>query len=150
MLRRQVQRPPWSTENRIRENCTSCGDCIRACPEAILISGPAGTPSVDFSNGACTFCGACAKSCQENVFQDVELDPWDLKAEITSACLLNIGISCQSCTDACDEAALKFDMRAGIVGKVQVRPELCTACGACVSVCPAGAIKIQTEMAPIS
>lgn len=137
-------RPPWATEYRVRENCTSCGDCIRDCPEAILISGPAGTPAVDFSLGACTFCGSCADACAEDVFRNVDT-PWSLKANVGQSCLLNAGISCQSCTDACDDMAIRFDMRAGLVGKVQVLPENCTGCGACVSVCPAKAIQIQPD-----
>ncbi|MEX0346583.1 MAG: ferredoxin-type protein NapF [Rhizobiaceae bacterium] len=143
-------RPPWTTENRVRENCTSCGDCIRDCPESILVSGPAGTPVVDFSLGACTFCSSCAEACGEDVFRNVDTSPWSLKANIGQSCLLNAGISCQSCTDACDDMAIRFDMRAGPVGKVQVLSENCTGCGACVSVCPAKAIQIHTGEAGTS
>lgn len=143
MQREECLRPPWTNENRIRENCTSCGDCVRDCPEAILLSGPAGTPAVDFSLGACTFCGTCAEVCREEVFLNGESVPWNQKANVGQSCLLNSGISCQSCTDACDDMAIRFDMRAGLVGEVQVLPENCTGCGACVSVCPARAIQIQ-------
>ena len=59
-----AQRPPWTDETRLRAHCTSCSACITACPEAILIGGPAGTPVVDFARGACSFCGACADACE--------------------------------------------------------------------------------------
>ena len=82
-LGRKTQlRPPWTDEARVRAHCTSCGDCIRACPEAIIVSGPARTPVVDFSVGGCTFCGDCAKACAENVFADLTKPPWGQVAEI--------------------------------------------------------------------
>lgn len=143
LTRGQCLRPPWSTEARIRKNCTSCGDCIRVCPEAILIAGPAGTPAVDFKNGACTFCGKCAEACSESVFQDSDAEPWAMMATVSSTCLLKAGISCQSCTDACDEMALRFDMRAGLVGEIDVMQEKCTGCGACVATCPVQAIQVK-------
>ena len=134
-------RPPWSTEERIRAHCTSCNACISACPEAILRNGPAGTPVVDFSIEACTFCQACADACPEDVF-DLTAAPWAVIAEIQPGCLLNAGVSCRSCTDACETAALRFDLRAGPVGRVGVDAADCTGCGACVGMCPVGAIAI--------
>jgi ferredoxin-type protein NapF len=138
-----VHRPPWTDEARVRKNCTSCGDCIDACPEAIVIKGPAGTPAIDFTRGACTFCAACASACGEGVFRDISQAPWDLTVQITPSCFLKLGISCQSCTDACDEQALRFDMRAGVVGEIVLSAEACTGCGACLPVCPASAIEIH-------
>lgn len=116
---------------------------MRACPEAILIPGRAGTPVVSFDAGSCTFCGECARACDEAVFADLTEQPWTMKADIDSSCLLNAGISCQSCTDACDDQALTFDMRGGLVGQVRVSAANCTGCGACVSVCPAAAITVR-------
>ena len=141
-IRNSGLRPPWTNQALVREHCTSCGDCIKACPEGILTSGPAGTPNIDFAAGACTFCGECAASCQEGVFRDTDLPPWTMQAAVGEGCLLNAGISCQSCTDACDETALSFNMRAGSVGRIDVMADRCTACGACVSVCPVRAIDI--------
>lgn len=132
-------RPPWSTEPRIRDACTSCGDCLRACPEGILRPGRAGTPVVDFDLGACTFCKACAEACPEDVF-DLTDRAWTLAVEIRAACLLNSGVHCRSCTDACDTAALRFDLSAGAVGRIAVDPGACTGCGACLPVCPVSAI----------
>ncbi len=132
-------RPPWGSEARIRDACTSCGTCIKSCPEAILRSGPAGTPVVDFSLGACTFCTECAKACPEPVF-DLDSEPWALVADVRSSCLLNAGVSCRICTDACDETALRFDLRGGIVGRIDIDADACTGCGACAGTCPVGAI----------
>ena len=134
-------RPPWSTEARIRAHCTSCNACITSCPEGILRGGPGGTPVVDFSLNACTFCGACAEACPEAVF-DLSAPPWVVIAAIGPQCLLDAGASCRSCTDACEPSALRFDLRAGRVGRVSVDAGSCTGCGACVGMCPVGAIAI--------
>lgn len=137
-----VLRPPWTNQSRVREFCTSCGDCIRACPESILVPGPAGTPIIDFRNGPCTFCYACADACERSVFAARQSVPWDSRVSISDDCLLTGGVSCQSCTDACDEAALRFDFRSGPAGSIQIDLDRCTGCGACVSVCPVNAISV--------
>ena len=140
--RGSCQRPPWTSETRIREHCTSCGDCLKACPEGILVAGPAGTPTVDFSIGACTFCAACADVCGEDVFHSTDQHPWTIKAHISPSCFLDEGIACRSCADACETDALAFDLRAGSVGLMRIVEDNCTGCGACVGSCPADAIVI--------
>lgn len=140
--RSAAQRPPWADETSVRAHCTSCGDCIRACPEAILFEGPAGTPVLDFNAGACTFCGACAEACEERVFADTSNTPWTLTAQISAACLLPQGVSCRTCTEFCDIRALRFDLRARPIGAVTVDVATCTGCGACISVCPTDAITL--------
>jgi ferredoxin-type protein NapF len=134
-------RPPYTSEQAIRANCTGCTDCISACPEAILVTGRANTPFVDFNLGACSFCGACAKACSEDVF-DLGTAPWAHAAAIGQGCFLNLGVTCQSCTDVCGSRALIFDLRVGRLGAIQTNPEACTGCGACLSICPTEAIHL--------
>lgn len=142
--RRVVQRPPWTDDTSVRKYCTSCGDCCNVCPEAILFKGPAGTPMLDFRSGACTFCRACADACTEPVFSGTAQKPWNLIAVPGESCLLKSGVSCRSCTDACDHEALKFDLRVRPIGAVIVNSESCTGCGACISVCPSDAISMSS------
>ena len=132
-------RPPW-----IRAHCSSCSACISACPEAILRAGPAGTPVIDFATNACTFCRACADACSEDVF-DLTARPWSVVAQIQPACLLNQGVSCRTCTDACEVSAMRFKLRAGSMGQVDVDADTCTGCGACVGMCPVNAIAIVEQ-----
>lgn len=139
-----AMRPPWSTEQSIRENCTSCGTCVEACPEGILSAGPAGTPVIDFSENACSFCQKCVSACDEHVFASVENPPWDLKARIQNNCMLKLGISCQICADACLDEAMRFDMSHAPSGAILINTEACTGCGACLSVCPSGAISFKS------
>lgn len=141
--RKAAQRPPWTDELAVRDNCTSCGDCIRACPEAILFNGPAGTPVLDFNAGACTFCGKCASACDESVYADISDPPWNLVAGVGAACLLHQGVSCRTCTDVCETRALRFDLRERPVGAISVDLDACTGCGACISICPVSAITLQ-------
>ncbi len=133
-------RPPWVTEARLRAECSGCGDCIQACPEAILVAARAGAPVVDFNKGACTFCRKCAEACPEAVFTPTDKPPWNQVASIGADCLLDKGVACQSCQDACDVEALRFDYGVGPAGAMSVVEDQCTGCGACVSICPTRAI----------
>ncbi len=134
-------RPPHAAEKAVRENCSGCKACITACPEGILIAGRANTPVVVFNKGSCVFCGACAEACSEAVY-DLSATAWGHVAEINESCFLQHGVTCQSCRDACETEALKFEFRLGIVGTILVNEEVCTGCGGCLAVCPTGAIDL--------
>mgnify|MGYP002332841250 CR=1 FL=1 len=142
----QVMRPPWSSEQSIHDGCTSCGACLKACPESILVPGPAGTPKVDFSRGGCIFCGDCAEVCPEvgTIFAPRNDHPWSaqggLVAQINDGCMLSLGISCQICTDSCEVEALRLDLSVRPVGRIVLDTDACTGCGACVETCPEQAI----------
>ncbi len=138
----KIPRPPWSSEISIRNACTGCGDCIAACPEAILIKGRGATPAVDFSKGECTFCGACAEACAEEVFAPRDTAPWQHTVAIEAGCMMNDGISCQICTDACPQTALRVDLSHRPVGAIMVDNDACNGCGACISACPVAAIRV--------
>lgn len=135
--------PPWTSERTLTA-CTSCGDCVRACPEQILQIGQGANarPYVDMSKSGCTFCGECASACNEDVFGNLTAPPWNLTIRIASSCILENGISCQLCTDFCDEDALHFDMSVRPVGALRVDRGACTGCGFCLAPCPVSAITL--------
>jgi ferredoxin-type protein NapF len=137
--------PPWADAHRLAELCDGCGACACACPEAIVVVDR--TPYVDFNRGECTFCGACAEACPQPIFAPVEERPWTTVAVVGSGCLADRGIVCQACRDACPADAIRFPMGTGGVPRPSLEPGLCTGCGACVSVCPSGAITV--EAAPV-
>lgn len=51
-------------------------------------------------------------------------------------------VVCRSCGDACDAAALRFSPRLDGAALPVVLTERCTGCGACLPVCPTGAITL--------
>ena len=135
-------RPPWTNETRIEDKCTGCMDCVAACPEAILFSHD-NRPYLKPGIGECTFCEKCVQACEEGVF-DLSTEPWDLAASLDDTkCLLADGVSCQTCTDICEPRALRFDMRIRPAGKINLKTEVCTGCGACLTICPTQAISLK-------
>ena len=147
--RRAVIRPPWAgAENRFVEQCTRCGDCIPACPEGLVKEGRGRYPVLDFRTGGCDFCGECVTACQPGALKrnpEVDAPPWDLKARVLSSCLSLHAVVCRSCGEACDERAIRFELRTGGNALPGLDPDACTGCGECVSVCPNGSIRISSN-----
>ncbi|MEP3296702.1 MAG: ferredoxin-type protein NapF [Pseudoruegeria sp.] len=136
-----VPRPPYSSTDSITAHCTACGDCLSACPEAILVADQNGKPFVDFSDGECTFCNKCSDICTEPVF-DQSSAPFLHLVEIGTNCLMHQSVECRVCAENCDAGAMTFDYQIGRSGGVHLNPQDCTGCGACIAPCPADAISI--------
>ena len=137
-------RPPWAlAENDFIDRCTRCNDCLKACPQDILVSGDGGYPSIDFTRGECTFCADCLSACQPQALlrRDGE-PPWPYKAAAGEACLARQQVECRSCGDFCPEGALRFPARAGGPALPVLLEDRCTGCGACLAPCPTAAISI--------
>lgn len=134
-------RPPWSREASVAAACTGCGACVPACPQQIIGLDPDGRPALSFAAAECSFCGACAEACPEPVFDRAEL-AFSHVAAIGADCFAGRGIVCQSCGDACPEAAIRFRPRFGGAALPELAPERCSGCGACVASCPAAAIAV--------
>jgi ferredoxin-type protein NapF len=136
-------RPPGAiAETLFLDNCTSCGDCIAACPQGIVVSGSGGLPEIDFSRGECTFCEHCISACSEDALRlDVRPD-FSIALQVDDNCLARRQVVCQTCGDACGADAIRFRPQIGKVAMPDIDAELCTGCGACVSVCPESAIKV--------
>jgi ferredoxin-type protein NapF len=128
-------------ELRFSELCTSCGDCARACPEAIIARDGAGFPVLDSNAGACTFCGACTDACETGALMADQA--WTWRAGAGDACLSLQGISCRTCEDHCDAQAIRFRLVTGGRAEPRIDTALCIGCGACIGSCPAGAITLH-------
>lgn len=140
-------RLPWlKSFSLFYDKCTQCGECVKACPEDVVVKGDGGYPGVDFAMGECTFCGECAQSCSENLFNNPEHNkPWSLVAMIGTSCLAYQHVSCRSCQDSCEHAAIKFELEPGKTPVPKLISLHCTGCGACVSPCPVSAIEVVSE-----
>ena len=61
---------------------------------------------------------------------------------IAPSCFAKSGIACQSCGDACPHQAISFRPRVGSPFLPELDDDACTGCGACIDICPAGAISV--------
>lgn len=127
-------------EFQFSENCTGCGDCIQACPEAIVVQDRAGRPVLDLNAGGCTFCGECIAACETGALK--EGAPWTWRADAAQSCLSRNAVQCRTCQDHCDERAIRFQLLPGGRAEPKFDADLCTGCGACCAPCPVGAIKL--------
>jgi ferredoxin-type protein NapF len=139
--------PPWTRPiDEFITQCTRCSDCATACPTGIIIKGDGGYPEVDFSRGECLFCEKCIQSCKADAFihniEKTANNAWSLVTTVLPNCLSLNRVMCRACGDHCDVQAIRFQLKVGGIAEPIIQDELCTACGACLYVCPESAIQI--------
>lgn len=132
-------------ESDFLDACTGCGDCVSECPEAIILTGDGGFPSVDLSQNGCTFCGDCIDACETGAL--VADQPWPWAAVFAKTCLSETGVQCRACQDHCDARAIDFQQMSGGRATPKLDALLCTGCGFCVAPCPVNAISL-TQFTP--
>ena len=137
--------PPYcSDESLFLRFCPECSDksCVKACEEEIIYIDKSGIPVLDFSEKGCTFCSACAESCENSVFNDKSASKINAVFEINVLkCVAWQNVMCSSCKDPCLEDAITF---LGLF-RPEIDMQKCTACGWCISVCPADAIEVTPK-----
>jgi ferredoxin-type protein NapF len=140
-------RPPWALpEWAFRQRCDGCGACVRACREGVLHRDGDGLPIVDFRYGGCDFCGACVAACPSQALRASgreRFKPFSFRLSISDNCLAKAGEPCRTCTEFCDNYAIRIVRNARGRTLPTVDDERCTGCGSCVGPCPVGAIKIS-------
>jgi len=70
---------------------------------------------------------------------------WSGDSSITSSCLNNMGVFCQSCKDACTTDAINFDQVQQGIQLPSIISSRCTHCQDCVECCPVDAITISKK-----
>jgi ferredoxin-type protein NapG len=155
-------RPPGAlAENDFNAACIKCGQCVNACPPAILKLAPAGgdlpigTPYFTPRSGACIMCPdiPCLKACPTGALapelKDINQARMGLAVIDIENCLSWKGLRCEICYHDCpirgQAIRLETDPR-GLSKHAMFRPivnsEACTGCGICEHSCP-------TELAAI-
>jgi MauM/NapG family ferredoxin protein len=136
-------RPPGALpEQKFRETCSRCGDCVKVCPVQAIKIDPtgvngAGAPYIDIDTAACVLCSGllCMNKCPSGALVPTPLADIDMGTAIWLAdtCLRSRGESCSICVDTCPvgEVAIKLDGNS-----ITVLRDGCTGCGVCQNRCP--------------
>lgn len=151
-------RPPGSvSENLFNSLCLRCGNCIKACPTAILkhSTDPRDiiswmTPEARFDKGYCLEdCALCSRVCPSGAITlfnpgAKQQLPIGLAEIDLQNCLLLKNTECDRCKTACPYDAVTIDTKQGTLYAVPVvNGEKCVGCGACAVICPPGTIAIS-------
>ncbi|MDH5654652.1 MAG: 4Fe-4S binding protein [Spirochaetia bacterium] len=147
-------RPPGAVfdNNEFQKKCTSCGDCIVACPHGVLFTVPGiYGPVLDPNLNACRLCPEypCIHSCETKALKKLRKNhlPWFGRAELKEGLCKNLPGRidpekiCKACTMGCP-------VEEAVVLSESSLPEFadhCTGCGMCALVCPESAIRINLE-----
>jgi ferredoxin-type protein NapF len=147
-----AQRPPWALpEALFTRRCDRCRACVTVCPQGVLKPGDGGYPVVDFSAKGCDFCGACEAACApralDRAASSAAWPGWQVR--VAANCLALARVECRVCGDACDARAIRFRPALAGASQMQLDAAACTACGACVGVCPVGALTVAPVVAPV-
>ena len=119
------------------EHCRDCdAPCLASCEPGIIERLPDnGLPYLSFEQAGCTFCGDCVDACPVETAPALRIGLASLE---TTACMAWNGTVCTSCRYACDQQAIRVDLR----GRPGVDGGTCNGCGACVGVCPTQALTV--------
>lgn len=147
-ISKEILRPPYgSQQDTFLKECLECGEkfCLSSCDENIIFMLDDGTPSLNFSISGCTFCEECANVCSlgvlslENV-NNLERINAEFKISL-DGCVAHNGVICFSCKEPCIDDAILFN---GLFNPI-IDTDRCTACGFCLSRCPADAISYNVK-----
>jgi len=136
-------RPPGAlAEQKFRETCSRCGNCVRACPaDAIQIDATGrrgeGAPFIDPDFMSCVVCEGlqCMHVCPSGALIPTSINDIDMGTAVwrEEYCLRSSGDSCTICIDKCPLGSAAIELKENLVA---VNPHGCIGCGVCQTECP--------------
>ncbi len=149
--------PGASGVEHLINHCTGCSACINICPTRVLQPGlkeysASGIlmPYMDYDKGFCEYeCNLCTRVCPTGALQPLTVAA-KKKVQLGQVRLVKdycivyrYGDQCGACAEHCPTKAVFMVPWQGISAP-EVRPHICTGCGACENVCPARPEKAVT------
>ena len=130
-------RPPGATEEALfLERCTTCGDCIKACPPgAIVTHVQDATPVLFADRSPCLLCEdfPCIAACAAGALLPVGgIADVRMGHAVVSHRLCTAGQGCYACVSKCPTNALAMDVASL---QLTVAYGVCVGCGMCEMVC---------------
>ncbi len=159
-----VLRPPGAlAEAQFQAACIKCGQCVTACPYAVLRLGdlhgdvPVGTPTFTPRDAPCELCPdlPCVVACPTGALAADLKTPEAARMGVAvldgHSCLAFNGLRCEACYRACplidDALTLRYrhQGRTGVHAFFEpvVNPDTCTGCGQCERACPTDVASIK-------
>ena len=147
------RRPPGAiSEAMFLSTCTTCGDCVEACPHAAIFTYTeeaginAGTPVMLPDQRACHMCEdfPCAAACPEPSLSAPQEAVWSLGKVriIEDRCIAFSGPECGACVGLCPGNVNALTQHAW---RPKLDAEQCIGCGLCIEACPTDPVAIELE-----
>jgi ferredoxin-type protein NapG len=136
-------RPPGALpEQRFRDTCSKCGDCVNVCPAQCIKIDPngslgAGVPYIDIDTMPCVLCDGllCMHNCPTGALVPTPIGEIDMGTAVwhRETCVRTRGEDCTICVDKCPIGSMAIELRDGDVHVIEAG---CTGCGVCQHDCP--------------
>ena len=130
-------RPPGAlAEAQFLDTCTSCGDCVGACPYgSIRLLEADETPVIYPDETPCYLCEdfPCIAACEPEALRPVRaIKDIDMGVAVVSHSVCTSGQGCNACVAKCPTHAISMDFSSL---RISVDGDLCVGCGICEHIC---------------